>query len=64
MPAMDGSPTSSMTRAQCAKRSSGPVMNVGKKRVTPVAFITGSARLTSSTDTSGELKSTPPKPFT
>ena len=27
-----------MTRAQCANRSSGPVMNVGKKRVTPVAL--------------------------
>ena len=51
-------------RAHAAKLSSGDVMSVGRKRVTPVFSIAATARRTSSGVAVGSPKSTPAKPLT
>src|SRR2546422_957591 len=64
MPMLAGCFQRAITRAHVTKSSSGAVMSVGRKRVTPVRRIASAAWSSSAVPTPGRLKSTPAKPFT
>src|SRR4051812_42774593 len=62
--AIAGSGQSASVRAQAANRSRGAVINVGKKRVTPVVRKAAMASAISPAPMRGSLKSTPANPLT
>src|SRR5688572_25217691 len=64
MPAIAGSFTARIARAQAAKCSNDDVMIVGSERVTPVARMALRAVLICSGDRPAVLKSIPANPFT